>query len=55
MNLNLVDRLKEFSTWEGLTVLAGMLNYVLVVDEVNLIGAALAALYSVFKMFKKEK
>jgi len=55
MNYNLVDRLKEFSTWEGLTVLAGMINYTLNVDEVNLVGAALASLYAVFKMFKKEK
>ena len=47
--------MKEFSTWEGLCVLGGLVNYTFVVDEVNMIGAAFAALYSVFKMFKKEK
>lgn len=55
MEYKLKDRMSEFSTWEGLTVLAGLLGYAVTAAEVNTLGAAAMALYSVIKMFKKEK
>ena len=55
MNYNLIDRLKEFSTYEGLTVIFGLIGYGMTDGQINAIGAAAAALYGVIKMFKPEK
>ena len=55
MNYNLVDRLKEFSTYEGLVVIMGIVGYSLTDAQLNTIGAAAAAIYGVIKMFKPEK
>ena len=52
---NFVDRLKEFSTYEGLTVIAGLIGYGLTDGQINIVGAAAMALYGLIKMFKKEK
>ena len=51
----LKDRMAEFSTWEGLTALAGLIGYTVTAGDVNTLGAAAVAIYSVIKMFKKEK
>lgn len=55
MEYNIVDRLKEFSTYEGLTVIAGLVGYGLTDGQINTIGAAAMAVYGFIKMFKKEK
>jgi len=55
MKYNLVDRLKEFSTYEGLTVLAGLAGYTLTDGQINTVGMAAASVYALIKMFKKEK
>ena len=54
MEYNLVDRLKEFSTYEGLTVLAGLAGYALTDGQINAVGAAFMGVYALIKMFKKE-
>lgn len=51
----LKDRMAEFSTWEGLTVLSGLAGYTVTADQVNIVGAAAMAIYAVIKMLKREK
>lgn len=55
MKYNLVDRMKEFSTYEGLTVLSGLIGYAVTDGQINIVGAAAVAVYALIKMFKKEK
>ena len=55
MDYNLVDRLKEFSTYEGLVVIMGLVGYSMTDAQLNTIGATAAAVYSLIKMFKPEK
>ena len=47
--------MKEFSTWEGLTVVSGLIGYTVTADQINILGAAAMGIYAVIKMFKKEK
>jgi len=51
----LADRMKEFSTYEGLTVIAGLAGYAVTDGQINVVGAAAMGLYGLMKMFKKEK
>jgi len=51
----LADRMKEFSTYEGLTVIAGLAGYAVTDGQINVVGAAAMGLYGLIKMFKKEK
>ena len=51
----LADRMKEMSTLEGLIAIAAAIGYGVTATEVNLVGAALAGVYGLIKMFKKEK
>ncbi|MCK5617466.1 hypothetical protein KAR91_87190 [Candidatus Pacearchaeota archaeon] len=51
----LADRLKETSTLEGVIALAAAIGYGVTTSEINIVGAALAGVYGLIKMFKKEK
>jgi len=51
----LADRMSEMSTLEGLLALGGAIGYGVTASEVNLVGAAIAGIYGLIKMFKKEK
>jgi len=55
MEYKLADRMKEMSTLEGLIAIAATIGYGVTATEVNLVGAALAGIYGLIKMFKKEK
>ena len=54
-NYNAVERLKEFSTYEGLTVISGLIGYAVTDGQINAIGAVAVAIYGLIKIFKKEK
>ena len=55
MEYKLADRMKEMSTLEGLIAIAATIGYGVTATEINLVGAALAGVYGLIKMFKKEK
>jgi len=55
MEYKLADRMKEMSTLEGLLAIAAAVGYSVTATEINLVGAAIAGVYGLVKMFKKEK
>lgn len=51
----ILDRLKEPSTWKGLTGLLGVIGISLSPDLVAQIGLAVAAVISAIEVFRAEK
>jgi len=49
-----LDRLKEKSTWKGISILAGLLGVALAPDQLEIIGTSIVAIIAAIEVLRKE-
>tara|TARA_R110000851_G_scaffold96792_2_gene209948 strand:+ start:30019 stop:30195 length:177 start_codon:yes stop_codon:yes gene_type:complete len=47
-------RLKEKSTWKGISLIAGMFGVIVAPDQLELIGATIVGVYGAIETFRNE-